>query len=200
MLEHEWIAIIRPLLWCRHGCDRMVVGFMTTYAIGAYHHWRCELESRSDEVNSILDTILCDKVCQWLAAVWWFSLGTPVSSTNETDHHDISEILLKVALNTITLTFFLWLIDWLIYLFIEVLRQIFHAYSRRKELDLKMIQKLESNGTVRSMACNCQGKSMKSLVGIKVWAFWGENLENNSFDVFSYMMVLIQLSNYLMVV
>jgi hypothetical protein len=25
----------------------------------------------------------------------------PVSSTNETDHHDIAEILLKVALNTI---------------------------------------------------------------------------------------------------
>jgi hypothetical protein len=35
------------------------------------------------------------------------------------------------------------------------------------------------------MACNCQGKSMKSLVGAKVWAFWGENLENNSFNVFS---------------
>ena len=31
-----------------------------------------------------------------------FSLGTPVSSTNKTDHHDITEILLKVALNTIT--------------------------------------------------------------------------------------------------
>jgi hypothetical protein len=29
---------------------------------------------------------------------WWFS---PVSSTNKTDHHDITEILLKVALNTI---------------------------------------------------------------------------------------------------
>jgi hypothetical protein len=33
----------------------------------------------------------------------WFSLGTPVSSTNKTDCHDITEILLKVALNTITL-------------------------------------------------------------------------------------------------
>ncbi len=32
-----------------------------------------------------------------------FSPGTPVSSTNKTDHHDITEILLKVALNTITL-------------------------------------------------------------------------------------------------
>jgi hypothetical protein len=31
----------------------------------------------------------------------WFSLGTPVSSTNETDRHDLTEILLKVDLNTI---------------------------------------------------------------------------------------------------
>jgi hypothetical protein len=46
--------------------------------------------------------ILCDKVCQWLAAGRWFSPGTPVSSTNITDCHDITEILLKVALNTIT--------------------------------------------------------------------------------------------------
>jgi hypothetical protein len=32
----------------------------------------------------------------------WFSMGTPVSSTIETDHHYIAEILLKVTLNTIT--------------------------------------------------------------------------------------------------
>jgi len=47
----------------RHGRDRMVVGFTTTYAI-----------------------------------------STPVSFTSKTDRHDITEILLKVALNTITLT------------------------------------------------------------------------------------------------
>jgi hypothetical protein len=34
----------------------------------------------------------------------WFSLVPPVSSTNETDCHDITEILLKVALNTIKQT------------------------------------------------------------------------------------------------
>jgi hypothetical protein len=34
----------------------------------------------------------------------WFSLGTLVSSTNKTDCHDVTEILLKVALNIITLT------------------------------------------------------------------------------------------------
>jgi hypothetical protein len=32
----------------------------------------------------------------------WFSPGTPVSSTNKTDRHELTEILLKVALNTIT--------------------------------------------------------------------------------------------------
>jgi hypothetical protein len=30
----------------------------------------------------------------------WFSAGTPASSTTKTGHHDITEILLKVALNT----------------------------------------------------------------------------------------------------
>jgi hypothetical protein len=34
-----------------------------------------------------------------LAAGWWFSLGPPVSSINKTDHHDITEILLKVSNN-----------------------------------------------------------------------------------------------------
>jgi hypothetical protein len=35
----------------------------------------------------------------------WFSPGTPVSSINKTDQHDIAEILLKGALNTITVTY-----------------------------------------------------------------------------------------------
>ena len=50
--------------------------------------------------RGVLDTTLCNKVCQWLAVGQWFSLGTPISS-NKTDHHDIAEILLKMALNTI---------------------------------------------------------------------------------------------------
>jgi hypothetical protein len=36
-----------------------------------------------------------------LAHGQWFSPGTPASSTTKTGHHDITEILLKVALNTI---------------------------------------------------------------------------------------------------
>jgi hypothetical protein len=44
------------------------------------------------------------KVCQWLVTGLWFCLGTLVPSTYKTDHHNIIKILLKVALNTITLT------------------------------------------------------------------------------------------------
>jgi hypothetical protein len=49
-------------------------------------------------------TTLCDKVCQWLATARWFSLGPPISPTNKTDYHDITEMLLKVALNTLKQT------------------------------------------------------------------------------------------------
>jgi len=38
-----------------------------------------------------------------LSAGRWFSTGTPVSSTNKTDHHNIAEIWLKMALNAIIL-------------------------------------------------------------------------------------------------
>jgi hypothetical protein len=41
--------------------------------------------------RGVLDTTLCDKVCQWLPVGRWFSSGTPVSSTNKTDHYDITE-------------------------------------------------------------------------------------------------------------
>jgi len=54
--------------------------------------------------RGVLDTTLCDKVCQSLATGRWFSPGIPVSSTNKTDPHDIGEILLKVALNNINQT------------------------------------------------------------------------------------------------
>jgi hypothetical protein len=41
--------------------------------------------------------------CLNFLLMWWFSPGTPVSSTNKTDCDDITEILLKVALNTLNL-------------------------------------------------------------------------------------------------
>ena len=43
----------------------MVVGFTTTYAVSAYHHESCEFESCS--LRGVLDTTLCNKVCQWFA-------------------------------------------------------------------------------------------------------------------------------------
>jgi hypothetical protein len=94
MFGRQWVLTTAP--------TRMVVGFITTYAISAYHHWRCEFKSRSWQ--GVLDTTLCDKGCQWLETSLWFSHGTRVSSTNNTDRHDITEILLKEALNNITLT------------------------------------------------------------------------------------------------
>ena len=59
--------------------------------ITAFHYSRSEFESRP--WRGVVDK------------VWYglFSLGTPVSSTNKTDRHDITEIVLKVALNTINL-------------------------------------------------------------------------------------------------
>jgi hypothetical protein len=76
---------------------RMVVGFTTTYAISAYHHWCCEFESRSGRgVQHYVIKLVSDFL--------WFSPGPLVSSTNKTDRHDITEILLKVALNTIKQT------------------------------------------------------------------------------------------------
>ena len=44
----------------RHDRKRMVVGFTITFA---YHHYSCEFESRSWQ--GVLDTALCDKVCQF---------------------------------------------------------------------------------------------------------------------------------------
>ena len=46
----------------RRGCDRMEVEFITTCTISGYHHLSCEFESRSG--RGVLDTPLCDKVCQ----------------------------------------------------------------------------------------------------------------------------------------
>jgi hypothetical protein len=42
-----------------------------------------------------------DNIYQLLVHGRWFSPSTPASSTTKTGRHDIAEILLKVALNTI---------------------------------------------------------------------------------------------------
>ena len=50
---------------------------------------QCEFESRS--YRDVLDTTLCDKVYQRLATGMWFSPGPPVSHTNKTGLHDITQ-------------------------------------------------------------------------------------------------------------
>jgi hypothetical protein len=50
--------------------------------------------------NMIIDGDQINVPCEF---EFWFSPDTPVSATNKTDLHDITEILLKVAFNIITL-------------------------------------------------------------------------------------------------
>jgi hypothetical protein len=82
--------------WGRRGRDRMVVGFITTYAISAYHHWCCGFESRSG--RGAQHHVI--KFVSDLRQVVLFP-GRPVSSTSKTDLHDITEQLLKLALSSI---------------------------------------------------------------------------------------------------
>ena len=72
----------------------MVFGFTTTCAISAYHHSCCEFESRSGQ--GVQHYVTCYRSVVFP--------GPPVSSTNKTDRHGITELVLKVALNTIKQT------------------------------------------------------------------------------------------------
>jgi hypothetical protein len=60
-----------------------------------------EQKKKRDKERGVLDTTLCDKVLSVTCRGLWFYPGTLVSSTNKTDCHDITEILLKVVFNTI---------------------------------------------------------------------------------------------------
>ena len=78
------------------------------YILTAHFYWNRKTTNKLSSHYYVLNLIhispLCDQVCQWLATGRWFTWGTPVSSTNKTDHRDKTEILLKVVLNTIILT------------------------------------------------------------------------------------------------
>jgi hypothetical protein len=86
------------------------------YVMGVYHVSEC-CATLSEQFFSyitnyismrwwryLLSTIRPTSLVGWLVAGQWFSLGNLVSSTNKTGCHDITEILLKVLLNTIILT------------------------------------------------------------------------------------------------
>ena len=57
--------------------------------------WLCNLQKGCTRLAAA-----SDKVYLLLAHGRWFSPGTPATSTTKTSRHDIAEILLKVALNT----------------------------------------------------------------------------------------------------
>ena len=73
----------------------MIVRFTTDCAISTHHHESFYLKSFSWQ--GVLDTVLCDKVRQWHVTGRWFVQGTPVSSTNKTESHDITGMLLNVV-------------------------------------------------------------------------------------------------------
>ena len=84
---------------CTEGCciyTVIEVSVCDTYRLSFCYQW---ITSRSWQ--GVLNTTLCDKVCHWLATGQWFSLGALPSSTSKTDCHNITEIFLKVVLNTI---------------------------------------------------------------------------------------------------
>jgi hypothetical protein len=103
------IKHIFGMLWCVLNTLWLMLDIIGAVAsvIAWYLDWQLPMQSVPiiDVVGwtpaRARSTTLCDKVCQWLPTGRWFSSGPPVSSTNKTDRHDITEILLKVALNTI---------------------------------------------------------------------------------------------------
>lgn len=86
--------------------DNVGVEITSTTAISAFsfYHYSCEFDSCPK--GGLFDTIIYDKVCQWhvVHTVRWFSKCRPDSATNNTDRHDISEILLN-AYTTWIITF-----------------------------------------------------------------------------------------------
>jgi len=78
----------------------MVVGFTTTCAI-TYHQYSCEFESRSWQ--GVLNTTLI-YVMKFVSDLRQVGGFLQVLQFPPTGRHDMIEILLKVMLNTITLT------------------------------------------------------------------------------------------------
>jgi hypothetical protein len=123
VLDLDFQQYLSSCFYCVVGCQLLLFLTFSYYSLIIFHSDlgpSCNQSLpppklwvfKSHSWQGVLDTILCDEVCQWLAAGLWFSICTPFSSTNKTDRHDITEILLKVPLNsgTITLTSSFWLV------------------------------------------------------------------------------------------
>ena len=94
-------STLHPGGYHHRGCDCMLVGFTTTYAISAYHHQLCEFESRSGELYLIHHYVI-----KFVSDLWQvhgilqvLQFPSPIKNLQH-----ITEILLKVALSTINQT------------------------------------------------------------------------------------------------
>ena len=103
------ISLLKDMQWlCQEQLD-IVLSFHLRFTTSNYHFdiYLCNrclspLMLRIPISIRARCTQLCDKFVS--ATGRWFSPCPLVSSTNKTDRHDIAEILLKVALNTIKQT------------------------------------------------------------------------------------------------
>ena len=90
------------MLKCKHQCHcicSLEIGTCTINDAGRQAAHK-KLRKYNFFLQGVLDTTLCDKICHLLATSRWFSPGTPPIK-----RHDITEILFKVALNTITIPY-----------------------------------------------------------------------------------------------
>jgi hypothetical protein len=79
--------------------NSIVVELTTTYAISSDHYQRCEFEFRS--WRGVLDTTLCNKVCQWIVAGRWYSTGALFPPPIKTNYYTITT---RTATNTVCST------------------------------------------------------------------------------------------------
>ena len=93
-----------PLYDHHNGCghrNRMVVIYNYLY-----NQCLSPLKFESHSWWAVLDSTLCGKVCQykWVSTGLLFSSVTLVSFTNKIDRHNITKMLLKVALTIVMIT------------------------------------------------------------------------------------------------
>jgi hypothetical protein len=86
------------LVLCGLWCLRPFSTIISVCVVVQHKSMKATISGSSDP-ESICDTTLCAKVCQWLVSDRWVSLGTLVYFINKTDRHDVTERLLKMALN-----------------------------------------------------------------------------------------------------
>ena len=77
------LAILILMQGFRHGRDRMVVGFTSTYATSAYHPISCEFDSPSDKVYSIQHYVIkfVSDLRQFSVFLWVLWFHPPIKLT-----------------------------------------------------------------------------------------------------------------------